>query len=270
MCGKGKKHIMHGMSKSPEYKRWLSMKNRCFDVNIRSYQTYGARGKIICDGWVTDFRNFFADMGPMPGPGYEVDRINNRIGYTCGKCHHCFQNGWPFNCRWATDFTQSRNRTDNRMLMVNGLPKCLADASAEAGLPSSTVHQRLGAGLSVEEALRPERMHQKYREIAKIFVTMDDGRVISLAAGCRETGRKYSTVRSIAKRTKLSLPEAFHLVGKVPRKKRSDTGGKNMPEILARLAREEHPQDIAAALGVCIGHVRAVKYKLARQSRNRG
>ncbi len=91
-------HTKHGMTKTPEYVSWLSMKRRCLDKDAHNYKYYGGRGIKICNRWL-EFENFFGDMGHRPR-GTSIDRINNNLGYE------------PSNCRWADKTTQRRNRND--------------------------------------------------------------------------------------------------------------------------------------------------------------
>lgn len=86
----------HGRSRTPLYRVWLAMHQRCGNPRDSSFRNYGARGIAVCERWAT-FENFFADMGERP-PNTSIDRRDNDKGYS------------PDNCRWATRTVQNTNR----------------------------------------------------------------------------------------------------------------------------------------------------------------
>lgn len=87
----------HGLTKSPTYLSWKSMKARCLNPKSPDWKYYGARGITVCDRWLESFENFLADMGVRPA-GLTLDRKENDGNYE------------PGNCRWATSTEQARNR----------------------------------------------------------------------------------------------------------------------------------------------------------------
>src|SRR5699024_6470193 len=62
----GLKNRKHGMTKSPEYKTWWGMKDRCCNPDNPSYKDYGARGIRVCNEWMISFELFFKELGPRP------------------------------------------------------------------------------------------------------------------------------------------------------------------------------------------------------------
>lgn len=93
--------VTHGRTRTTEYRIWSMMRNRCQNPRNRAYAYYGGRGIDVCPEW-EDFSVFYRDMGPRPGPGYSIDRVNNDLGYS------------PSNCRWATAREQANNRRPAR------------------------------------------------------------------------------------------------------------------------------------------------------------
>ncbi|HKV10736.1 MAG TPA: hypothetical protein VJ725_21525 [Thermoanaerobaculia bacterium] len=88
--------------RTPEYRSWSGMLERCNNPNSRDFPNYGARGIVVCERW-RDFKLFLLDMGRKPSPDHSIDRIDNSLGYE------------PSNCRWATHGEQARNRRGNRL-----------------------------------------------------------------------------------------------------------------------------------------------------------
>ena len=79
----------------PEYTNWKAMKNRVYWPN--SVQVPYYTGIKLYDEW-HDFWRFLKDMGPKPGPEYQLDRIDNNGDYE------------PTNCRWVTILENNHNR----------------------------------------------------------------------------------------------------------------------------------------------------------------
>jgi len=93
-------HEVHGRRRTPEYKVWAGLRDRCENPNAISFARYGGRGIKVCAAW-SSFETFFAHMGPRPSAKHSLDRINNDGDYE------------PGNCRWATQTQQCRNQSTN-------------------------------------------------------------------------------------------------------------------------------------------------------------
>ncbi len=101
-CSKG---IYHNKSRTPEYRTWQSIKERCYNKNNIRYDDYGGRGIKVCNRWLEGFLNFLEDMGERPSQKYSIERIDNDKDYK------------PSNCKWANATEQSINqriRKDNK------------------------------------------------------------------------------------------------------------------------------------------------------------
>ena len=92
------KTVTHDMIKTPEYRAWRHIKERCGNKNNKRYRDYGGRGISICKEWKESFEVFFKYVGPRPAPHLSIDRINNDGNYEQG------------NVRWATRSQQQRNK----------------------------------------------------------------------------------------------------------------------------------------------------------------
>ena len=128
----------HGMSRTPEWNTYSSMKSRCLNPSDPKFRNYGARGIQVCNRWLESFSNFYADMGPRP-VGYSLDRINVNGNYA------------PENCRWATASQQAQNKTTTINLTYCGETKCLTQWAREYEVPLVTAYCRLQRGLSFEQ-----------------------------------------------------------------------------------------------------------------------
>jgi len=138
----GLKTMTHGLTRSPEYRAWRSMRCRCYRVTDPSYQWYGGRGISVCQRWRESFLAFLADVGPRPSPRHSVDRIDNDGNYE------------PANCRWATTREQKANVSWNRHLTYNGETRNISEWARQTGISSSTIRIRLDRlGWTIEDAL---------------------------------------------------------------------------------------------------------------------
>lgn len=145
-CFRSEIRTVHGQArdnyKSPEYKTWQSMIDRCSNKSNNGYYLYGGRGITVCEKWLS-FANFFADMGPRPADR-SLDRIDNNKGY------------FPGNCRWATTKEQLENRRirkDALFMSYGGVVRRINEWSVITGINRKTLRTRLSRGWTVEEAI---------------------------------------------------------------------------------------------------------------------
>jgi predicted XRE-type DNA-binding protein len=116
---------------TPTYATWASMHQRC-----KTAPRYLGRGITVCDRWsgYDGFENFLADMGERPDD-QTLDRIDVNGNYE------------PSNCRWATIWEQSRNKTTSKTTSEHVLEVVRRWQAGERagqitealGLPKSTV-----------------------------------------------------------------------------------------------------------------------------------
>jgi hypothetical protein len=158
----------HGLSKTPEFRTWQSIKDRCYREGCTAFHRYGGRGIRMCAGWLASPAKFVADMGAKPSRSHSIDRKNNEGHYSCGSCSECTERGWPMNCRWADAKAQARNRQQNVMITIGGVTKCVSDWAHDAGIDPKVIFGRIRDGWSPDAAavtplLTPQTRHGKRR-----------------------------------------------------------------------------------------------------------
>jgi hypothetical protein len=141
---------------------WRTMHNRCYNINVKSYKYYGAKGIIVCERWhgKQGFDNFIIDMGPK-SIGDSVDRINPTGNYE------------PSNCRWATKLEQANNKSNNTFITANGETKTLAQWAAILGCSPAAITYRLKKGMHPDLAVSmdiPKRPNSKLSDEDVIFI----------------------------------------------------------------------------------------------------
>ena len=133
----------HGESapKTARYNAWQDMHKRCRNPQHPGWKDYGGRGITVCERW-NSYEAFAADMGPHPGKGWSLDRIDNGGDYE------------PGNCRWATAKEQQHNTRANKLSMS------MAQEIKRRVLAGATHHQ-----LAREFRIAKSRVHDiMYRQ----------------------------------------------------------------------------------------------------------
>lgn len=127
-----KNHYIHGFSHTRIDNIFKSMKQRCYNINSCNYKNYGGKGIKICDEWLNNKSEFFNWAFEN---GYDetltIDRIDVNGNYE------------PQNCRWVSQKEQQNNRSNNRLLTLNGETKTLAQWAEKFGLARSTLWARI-------------------------------------------------------------------------------------------------------------------------------
>lgn len=140
---------MRATPQKPEAKAfgaWANAKSRCTSQNNRAYPKYGGRGIKMCDAWLHDFKQFYADLGPPPPSDtrkneYQLDRIDNDGDYE------------PTNCRWATRAQQMANRSVTVRITVDGVTKTLHQWAEDVGLSHHTLLWRRKKNMSPQDVV---------------------------------------------------------------------------------------------------------------------
>lgn len=164
----------------PEYQVWAGMKNRCSDPTSQRWHRYGGRGIRVCERWLNSFENFYADMGPRPGPEYQIDRKDNDGHYE------------PSNCHWVTRVANANNREASRLLEFQGRVQSLSQWAREVGLDRHAIEARLSNGWTVERALTEPSgaLHPSS------LMLEHDGQTLPLQEWANQLGFKGSTIHN--------------------------------------------------------------------------
>ena len=135
----GEKNRKHGLTNTHIYRVWGNMKTRCTNPKNDEYHNYGGKGIMYCDEW-DEFINFYEWSIKN---GYDetlsIDRIDNDKDYS------------PDNCRWVTMREQQNNRSNNRIVVLNGEEDTLANWSRRLGIKYKKLQHLLNKGLRLED-----------------------------------------------------------------------------------------------------------------------
>lgn len=143
-----KRSTKHGLRYTPNYKRWLHIKDRCLNPHNKDFNRYGGRGIKIYEEWVDDFKAFHDYVSILPHfgeKGYSLDRIDNDGNYE------------PNNLRWATKKQQANNREVKSVIEFNGEKFTLKQIAKKIGIGLSSIHRRIKRGDTMQELFRPPR-----------------------------------------------------------------------------------------------------------------
>ena len=140
-----KRRIKHGQSRRNKhtqlYRRWITIKQRCYDKSHMSYKNYGGRGVRMCEKWRDDFEAFAAYIGDPPEKGATIDRLDVDKNYE------------PGNIKWATRKEQANNRRNNNVLSFNGIEMTVTQWAEELNILPVTLFSRIRLDWDVERIL---------------------------------------------------------------------------------------------------------------------
>lgn len=178
---------IHGLSYTPEYRAWQTMRLRCTEPTNPAYKDYGGRGISVCARWLDSPAAFLEDMGAKPTPEHELDRYPDNNG-----------NYEPGNCRWATRKENDRNRRSNRLIEFGDETMALAAWAERVGMGRDTLRKRLEAGWTVEEALTIPSREKAGNGEAKTYTRpcIDCGKPTTGVLRCRSCENRSRAVRA--------------------------------------------------------------------------
>lgn len=155
--------VTHGMTigkskgkKTPKiYKIWASMRNRCNYIHGGSYERYGGSGIKVCKKWDKSFEAFFEDMKDTYFEGAQIDRINNKKGYS------------KTNCRWVTLIEQANNKSNNRFITFDKQTHTVAEWSRIIGISPATILARLNkSNWETKDVLSPTLFKNQFSKLS--------------------------------------------------------------------------------------------------------
>ena len=164
--------------RTAEYIAWCGIMERC--GIWKGKNSYVEKGIEVCKDWVgpSGYENFYLHIGPKPDPSMVLDRINNSGNYE------------PGNVRWATPSESNKNKSNARLLTINGETKNLCDWALDVGISPTTIVNRLNNGWTVEQAIytKPNRSPYNRPDVDEWYLNMTE--VIKQRATCirREVG----------------------------------------------------------------------------------
>ncbi len=146
-CRAGLGNLKTGISTSTFYRKWDSMRSRCYRKNSTHYASYGGRGikidwKIFEDFKKDMYKSYLRHRKEHGDEETTIDRIDVNGDYS------------KSNCRWATNKQQGRNRRNNVFVEYKG-NKIVASAFCElTGLNKTTVCRKIKLGWSGEKIIK--------------------------------------------------------------------------------------------------------------------
>jgi hypothetical protein len=170
----------HGASRTPLYKVWTGMIQRCHNPNSNGYELYGGRGISVCDRWKNSFAAFAEDVGERP-PDASLDRFPNQDG-----------NYEPTNIRWASPTQQQRNTRWNVKLEY-GKTMLLQEWAELLDINYEVLRSRYKRKWTPERILtEPIESRQNTRNVTIEF----NGQSMTLAEWAKYLGVNYYTLES--------------------------------------------------------------------------
>lgn len=130
-------------SKTPEYRAWRAMIQRCSDTNTPYYHRYGGRGIRVCHRWRTSFASFIKDVGIRPSSQHSLDRFPEKNG-----------NYEPGNVRWATRKEQQQNIRTNCNVTHDGETLCAAEWGRRFKVSPVVISLIARLGCTIDHAIR--------------------------------------------------------------------------------------------------------------------
>lgn len=136
-CYNKDKNFKHGLNGDPLQTAWSLMKSRCYNPNDPDYPLYGAKGVVVCEEWIDDFKAYH-DWAIANGwkKGLQIDK--DILSETKPGLLYS-----PSTCSIVTHSVNQRNRTNNRIIEFNGIKDTAIGWSERLGMNYGTLISRL-------------------------------------------------------------------------------------------------------------------------------
>lgn len=142
--------------KTALYKKFNSMKTRCYQKNDKHYYNYGGRGITVCKEWLDDYGVFLRDLEESYFEHVKIygrknttlDRIDNDKGYS------------KENCRWATKKEQQNNIRRNVKYTYKGETKNITEWSTIHNIKIATLLRRIKLGWTEDNIFSKTSKHR--------------------------------------------------------------------------------------------------------------
>ncbi len=167
--------ITHGMRYTPEYRVWLSMRQRCNNSNDKNYSDYGGRGIHVCQRWES-FESFIVDMGKRPDKKYSLNRADNDGPYS------------PENCEWSTMKVQANNTRRNTLITFNNKTRTISEWADKTGISYVAILHRISEKWSIDRMLT-----ERTRKMQFHMITFNE-KSQTIKEWSRDLGINYTTL----------------------------------------------------------------------------
>lgn len=200
-------HKTHGLSKSPLYKLWATVKNRCYNKNDHIYPNYGGRGVRMCKEWRDDPVSFM-DWCKNNGwaKGLQIDKDIKAM--SLGLKPNLYS---PERCQFVTPKKNGTATRKSRYIEYKGRRQTLAQWSEETGVSMSLIVMRLDYyGYTVEQVLTKKDNrynYNKHRNVKNVFEF--NGKKQSMPKWSKELGISAGTLHFRIKHYGWSIEKAF-------------------------------------------------------------
>lgn len=137
------------------YSIWHNLIGRCYKVERKNYERFGAKGVYVCDEWKNDFITFL-DWSLNNGYSEEFTlmRVDIKKPYE------------PSNCKWADDCSKAQNKgiLRNNKTGKTGVSKN-KDGTYRAYIQRNHKSRNLGIFSTIEEAVTArERAEEEFKK----------------------------------------------------------------------------------------------------------